>query len=75
MGCVGVWLVKRVLSLLGMEKLLKRAGAPRVAEDAKVALQEALEEHADALCAKAVEFSRHAGRRTVTAEDVKLARK
>lgn len=66
---------ERVLSLLGMEKLLKRAGAPRVAEDAKVALQEALEDDADALCAKAVELSRHAGRRTVKADDIKLARK
>jgi histone H3/H4 len=66
---------ERILSLLGMEKLLKRAGAPRVAEDAKAALQEALEEHADTLCAKAVELSRHAGRRTVKAEDVKLAQK
>jgi histone H3/H4 len=66
---------ERILSLLGMEKLLKRAGAPRVAEDAKAALQEVLEEHADGLCVKAVELSRHASRRTVKAEDVKLARK
>ena len=74
-GGLGDDMVRRVLSLLGMEKLLKRAGAPRVAEDAKEALQEALEEYADALCVKAVEFSRHAGRRTVKAEDIKLARK
>ncbi len=64
-----------ILSLLGMEKLLKRSGAPRVAEDAKEELREVLEAHADAVCAKAVELSRHAGRRTVKAEDVKLAAK
>jgi DNA-binding protein len=66
---------KRILSSLGMGKLLKRAGAHRVSIDAKEALQEALEEHADELCAKAVTYSEHAGRRTVLGSDVKLAAK
>jgi histone H3/H4 len=68
-------MAKEILSLLGMEKLLKRAGAPRVSEDAKEALREALEEVADALSKKAVDLATHAGRRTVKAEDVKLAKK
>ncbi|MBR9692881.1 histone [Candidatus Woesearchaeota archaeon] len=57
-----------------MEKLLKRAGAPRVSEDAKEALRDVLENYADTVSKKAVEFSKHAGRRTVKADDVKLAR-
>ncbi len=65
---------KTVLSLLAMEKLLKRAGAPRVSEGAKAALREALEERAEELCRRALLLSAHAGRRTVQAEDVKLAR-
>lgn len=64
-----------VLSLLAMEKLLKKAGAPRVGEDAKEELRELLEEHALAVSARAVALMRHTGRRTVQKEDVKLARK
>ncbi len=64
-----------VLSLLGMEKLLKRAGAHRVSASAQEEMRDALEEHADALCRKAVQYSLHARRRTVTAEDVRLAAK
>ncbi len=66
---------EEILSLLGMERLLKRAGAHRVAEEAKEELREHLEEYAATLCARAVTFSQHAGRRTVKAEDVKLAGK
>jgi DNA-binding protein len=66
---------KPILSSLGMEKLLKRAGAHRVSDDAKEALREALEEHADKVCERAVRFSEHAGRRTVLGSDVKLAAK
>lgn len=66
---------KPILSVLGMEKLLKRAGASRVAEDAKEELRDALEGYAEGVCKKAVTFSAHAGRRTVKAEDVKLAAK
>ncbi len=64
-----------ILSLLGMEKLLKRAGAPRVGKDAQEAFREILESHADALAVKAVTLMQHAGRRTVKADDVKLAGK
>jgi histone H3/H4 len=62
-----------ILSVLGMEKLLKRAGAHRVAEEAKEELRRVLEKEAMALCKDAVKFCEHAGRRTVKAEDVALA--
>ena len=42
---------KKILPLAAMEKLLKNCGAPRVSEDAKAAMKEALEEY-DALTEK-----------------------
>ena len=64
-----------VLPLAAMEKLLKMAGADRVGEDAKAALQEVLEEHAMTLGKRAAEYAKHADRKTVRADDITLADK
>jgi DNA-binding protein len=56
-----------------METLLKKAGAERVADNAKTALKDVLEEKALEISAKAVRFSTHAGRKTIKAGDIKLA--
>lgn len=61
------------LSLAAMERILKKAGAPRVGEDAKEALRDYLEDHASRVAEHAVELCLHADRRTVKASDVKLA--
>ena len=66
-------MAKDILALAAMEKLLKRAGAPRVSEDSKAAMARALEDYAESLGKKAVRLSAHAGRRTVKKEDIEEA--
>ena len=66
---------KTILPSAAMEKLLKKAGAERVSEDAKAKLIEVLEEIAEEIGEKAVRLARHAGRKTVKAVDVREATK
>ena len=64
-----------ILSLLGMEKILRKAGAPRVSKDAANELALVLEDIGDIIAKDALEYARHAGRKTILGEDVKLAKK
>ena len=65
---------KKILALAGMEKLLKKVGAERVSDKGKEALREVLEEYAEKIGEKAIKFARHSGRKTIKAEDIKLAK-
>lgn len=67
---------KRVLPLAAMEKLLKQSDANiRVSDGAKSALKDVLEDLAEKISKDAVRLAQHAGRKTVKAEDIKLASK
>ena len=56
-----------------IERLIRNAGAARVSASACDALIEVLEDVAGDVASQAAMLSKHAGRKTVTAEDIKLA--
>jgi len=58
-----------------MHKLIKRAGASRVSEESAIALGKALEEIGIKVAKEALDFARHAGRKTVKARDIEIASK
>ncbi|WP_297486589.1 archaeal histone HpkA [Thermococcus sp.] len=61
------------LPIAPIDRLIRKAGAERVSEEAAKILAEHLEEYAIEIGKKATMYARHAGRKTVKAEDIKLA--
>lgn len=66
---------KHILPIAGMERLMKQAGADRISEDSKAELRELLEDVAFDISQRALKLALHAGRKTIKAEDIKLAGK
>ncbi len=63
----------RFFPLAPLEKIARKAGAERVSVSAVKALREAILDVAEAIAVDAIAASRHAGRVTVKASDIKIA--
>ncbi len=61
------------MPLAPIKRVMKNAGADRVADDAVEAMRDVLEEQATELAQDAMRFAEHAGRKTVQKEDVRAA--
>jgi histone H3/H4 len=61
--------------LAAMYRVMKKSGAERVSDEAADELRKVLEEVGERIARQAVELSVHAGRKTIKAEDIRLAAK
>ena len=61
------------LAISAMDRIMRKAGAERVSEEASEALREVLETLALEISRDAIALAKHAGRKTVNSEDVKMA--
>ena len=69
-------MTSKLLPLAAMEKILKNVDPTiRVSDKAKAALKSVIEEQAEKIAINAVKLAQHAGRKTIKADDVKLAAK
>ncbi len=66
---------KHRLPLAPFERILKDAGAKRVSKTAMKEFAVVTEDIADDLARDAVKFAKHAGRKTVVGEDIRLAKR
>ena len=63
------------LGLSAMYRILKKSGAERVSDESADDLRRIIEDIAIDIAKDAVDMTKHAGRKTVKSEDVKLASK
>ena len=58
------------LGLSAMNRILKKAGAERVTQESANELRRIVEDIANEIAKNSIEMAKHAGRRTIRAEDV-----
>ena len=63
------------LGISAMYRILKKAGAERVSDESAEELRGIIEELANNIAKSAVDMASHARRKTIKAEDIKLASK
>ena len=63
------------LGLSAMNRILKKAGAERVTLESANELRRIIEDIAYEIAKNSIEMAKHAGRRTIRSEDVKLGSK
>ena len=63
------------LGLSAMNRILKKAGAERVTQESANELRRIVEDISYEIAKNSIEMAKHAGRRTIRAEDVKLGSK
>ena len=63
------------LGLSAMYRILKKSGAERVSDESADELRRIIDDIATEIAKGAVDLTKHAGRKTVKSEDVKLASK
>lgn len=56
-----------------IERIIRKAGAERVSEEAVDELREAVEEAGEDIAREAIELAEHADRNTVKKEDIEMA--
>ena len=61
------------LPIAPVDRLIRKAGAKRVSEEAAIEMTKVLEETAIEIARKATLLAHHAGRKTIVTEDIQLA--
>ncbi len=62
-----------MIPLAVVERIARKAGVERISREALEELKELIEEIAEDLAMEAAELAKHAGRKTIKPEDIKLA--
>ena len=62
-----------ILPVSAVERLIRSVGAERVSKEAAVALAAILEKKGSELATRSIRLAKHAGRKTVTADDIRLS--